>query len=143
MTFCPSFPILIFPFDHGLIYLLTANNLEHSQRGSSILGPSDDTFQYLNLNLKMEQETIKSINACIMMIDRLVKLEEKTITNMNQVSFVSSSKINCLVIFLLRNTYSQISEYFTIVCCSSLCKAFTRGDFFCRWQCSLKNNKRV
>ena len=89
MTFCPSFPILIFPFDHGLIYLLTANNLEHSQRGSSILGPSDDTFQYLNLNLKMEQETIKSINACIMMIDRLVKLEEKTITNMNQVSFVS------------------------------------------------------
>ena len=37
----------------------------------------------------MERETIKSINACIMMIDRLFKLEEKTIANMNQVSFVS------------------------------------------------------
>ena len=37
----------------------------------------------------MERETIKSINACIIMIDRLFKLEEKTITNMNQVSFVS------------------------------------------------------
>ena len=32
--------------------------------------------------MKMERETIKSINACIMMIDRLFKLEEKTITNM-------------------------------------------------------------
>ncbi|RMX58859.1 hypothetical protein pdam_00014467, partial [Pocillopora damicornis] len=41
---------------------------------------------YPNLDIfkEMEQETIKSINACIMMIDRLVKLEEKTITNMNQ-----------------------------------------------------------
>ena len=143
MIFCPSFLIFIFHFDHNLICLLTANTLEHSQRGSSLLGPLGDTFQYLNLNMKMEQETIKSINACIMMIDRLVKLEEKTITNMNQVSFVFSSKINCRVIFLLRNTYSQISEYFNIVCCSSLCKAFTQGDFFCRWQCSLKNNKRI
>ena len=89
MTFCPSFLILIFHFDYGLIYLLTANTLEHSQRESSILGPPDDTFQYLNLNIKMEQETIKSINAYIMIIDRLFKLEEKTITNMNQVSFVS------------------------------------------------------
>ena len=89
MTFCPSFLILIFHFDYNLICLLTANTLEHSQRESSILGPPDDTFQYLNLNMKMEQETIKSINAFIMMIDRLFKLEEKTITNMNQVSFVS------------------------------------------------------
>ena len=89
MTFCLSFLILIFHFDYGLIYLLTANTLEHSQRESSILGPPDDTFQYLNLNMKMEQETIKSIKTGIMMIDRLFKLEEKTITNMNQVSFVS------------------------------------------------------
>ena len=88
MTFCPSLLILIFHFDHGLIYTLTANTLEHSQSESSLLGPSDDTFQYLNLNMQMEQETIKSINACIVMIDRFVKLEEKTITNMNQVSFV-------------------------------------------------------
>ena len=88
MTFCPSFLVFIFHFDHGLIYL-TANTLELSQRESSHLGPLDDTFQYLNLNIKMQQETIKSINACIMMIDRFVKLEEKTITNMNQVSFVS------------------------------------------------------
>ena len=88
MTFWPSFLVFIFHFYHGLIYL-TANTLEHSQRESSHLGPLDDTFQYLNLNIKMEQETIKSINACIMIIDRLFKLEEKTITNMNQVSFVS------------------------------------------------------
>ena len=36
----------------------------------------------------MESETTKSIDACIMMINRLVKLE-KTIKNMHQVSLLS------------------------------------------------------